>query len=140
MHGARGPGPRHPAGLQPLQVGHLLPEEEDALLLQGRLDLGEPDQGARHLQVCGHLQHKVENMHRSNYDLITHHTRTSHFIHLMPKFTHFTHASNPRRPIIFNHKLHGSIFCNILHFCAENFMVRAKLSTQWFTEDRIVLL
>ena len=66
VHGARGPGPRHPAGLQPLQVGHLLPEEEDALLLQGRLDLGEPDQGARHLQVSRHLQHRVENMHRSN--------------------------------------------------------------------------
>ena len=52
--GGRAPG--HPRGLHPLQVRHLLPEEQDPLLLQRGLDLRQPDQGARHLQVSRDLK------------------------------------------------------------------------------------
>lgn len=37
--------------VNPVEVRHLLPEEEDPLFLQRGLDLGQPHQGPRHLQV-----------------------------------------------------------------------------------------
>ena len=51
-----GGAPGHPGGLHPLEVRHLLPEEQDPLLLQRGLDLRQPDQGPRHLQVSRDLQ------------------------------------------------------------------------------------
>jgi hypothetical protein len=39
-----------------LEVNHLLAQEEDALLLQGGLNLRQPHQGPRHLQLGGHLK------------------------------------------------------------------------------------
>ena len=49
-------GPHPPPGLQSLQVRHLLPQEQDPLLLQRGLDLSQPHQRPRHLEVCRHLQ------------------------------------------------------------------------------------
>ena len=51
-------GGRRPRGrAQRLEVERLLPQEEDALLLQGGLDLGQAHQRARHLELGGHLGH-----------------------------------------------------------------------------------
>jgi len=47
--------PHPPPGLQSLQVRHLLPQEQDPLLLQRGLDLCQPHQRPRHLEVCRHL-------------------------------------------------------------------------------------
>lgn len=47
--------PDPPPGLQSLQVRHLLPQEQDPLLLQCGLDLGQSHQRPRHLEVCRHL-------------------------------------------------------------------------------------
>jgi len=51
-------GGRRPRGVaERLEVERLLPQEEDALLLQGGLDLGQAHQRARHLELGGHLGH-----------------------------------------------------------------------------------
>lgn len=42
---------------QRLQVQRLLPQEQDPLLLQRRLDLGQAHQGPRHLELGGDLGH-----------------------------------------------------------------------------------
>jgi hypothetical protein len=46
-----------------LQVNHLLAQEENALLLQGGLNLRQPHQGPRHLQLSGYLTTDMESGH-----------------------------------------------------------------------------
>ena len=51
--------PHSPPRLQSLKVRHLLPQEQDSLLLQRGLDLCQSHQRPRHLEVRRHLQRKT---------------------------------------------------------------------------------
>ena len=48
--------PSSPPSLHPFHVRHLLPQEQDPLLLQRGLDLSQTHQGPRHLEVRRHLE------------------------------------------------------------------------------------
>ena len=49
-----------PGGVHPVQVSHLLSEEENPLLLQRGLYLRQPHQRPRHLKICRHLTQESE--------------------------------------------------------------------------------